>query len=298
MLRSYLPVGLRLRFRALLRALLLLPLLGASAAEPPATTGSTVLYDQASPYERVLVVEVAGRRILRFGSVGGDKQSVLDLARPEIPVLEYIPRTLAGAALADKLDRGLVIGFGAGTVTRFWHRHFPEMWIDSVEIDPLVTAVAFQFFGFAPHDRMPIHVMDGRAFVRSSLGGYDLVLLDAFGAGDAPYHLTTLEFYREVQAKLAPGGVVIANMVAKEDETMRAQARTFTEAFAAVYRVETPYDGNVLLIGASAPALSAGQWEERLAAFVARATLGIDLAALARLSPQAAGIAEAPLLHD
>ncbi len=269
-----------------------------TAAEAPEQTEPQTLYDETSPYERVFVVEAGGRRYLRFGSTTGDDQSALDLADPETPVLEYIPRTLAGAALAEKLDRGLVIGFGAGTVTRFWHRHFPDMWIDNVEIDPLVAATAFQFFGFAPHDRLPVHLMDGRAFVRSSAGGYDLVLLDAFGAGDAPYHLTTLEFYREVQKKLAPGGVVIGNMVAEKDETLQAQARTFREAFPAVYRVETPHDGNVLLIGQSAPALGAEDFAELLEAFVARWRLGLDLPAMAPLSDSPAGVARAAVLHD
>lgn len=286
------------RLTTILVLVLSLLSLGTAAGEPPKSGESTVLYDETSPYERVFVVEFGGKRYLRFGSTAGDDQSVLDLASPETPVLEYVTRTLAGAALAEKLDRGMVIGFGAGTVTRYWHGLFPEMWIDNVEIDPLVTATAFQFFGFAPHDRMPVHIMDGRAFVRSSAGGYDLVLLDAFGAGDAPYHLTTLEFYREIQKKLAPGGAVVANMVAEKDETLRAQAHTFRQAFPSVYRVETPHDGNVLLIGHSGPSLSAADWAELLSAFAARTTLGIDLAAMAPLTESPAGVAAAAVLHD
>ena len=228
----------------ILTSLLLLASLRPALAAPP-----EVVFEQVSPFDSVYVVDVSGRRFLRFGSVYGDDQSGLDLLRQDVPVLEYIPLTLAGLVAADKLERGLVIGFGAGSVTRLWHRAAPSMQIDSVEIDPVVTAVAFTHFGFPSHELLPIHVMDGRQFVQQSSGGYDVVLLDAYGAGDAPYHLTTLEFYREVQARLAPGGVVMANMVAETDATVLAMMRTFCDAFPGALRFDTPHDGNIVLIG-------------------------------------------------
>lgn len=259
---------------------------------------AVVVYEQASAYEQVYVVDKDGYRYLRFGSVEGDDQSVLDLARPDVPILEYIPLTVTGLALADKLERGLLVGFGAGSVTRTWHALAPEMWIDSVEIDPVVTALAYTHFQFTPHDLLPVHVMDGRAFVNTSGGNYDVVMLDAFGAGDAPYHLTTAEFYAEIKAKLAPGGVVMANMVAELNETLLNQARTFNSAFATVYRFETPRDGNVILLGTDAPAKNADDLAAALSAYCTEHAPEFALGAHAVNMPTPEGTAEAAILKD
>ena len=213
-------------------ATLALLLLGwtATAQETPAGAGQ-VLYEQLSPFERVFVVEVGSVRFLRFGNPNGDDQTGIDMRDPAMPQLEYIPLTLGGLALAQQRQRGLVIGFGGGAVTRYWHGLLPDMPIDSVEIDPVVAAVAFAYFGFQYSPLLPIHLMDGRQWVQETPHRYDVVLLDAYGHGDAPYHLTTVEFYREVQDRLAPGGVVMANMVAERNETLLNQARTFNAAF-------------------------------------------------------------------
>ena len=258
----------------------------------------SVLFDHRSPYERVMVVDIGGRRSLRFGTVFGDEQSVLDLADPETPVLEYVPLTLAGAALAKKLERALVVGFGGGTVTRYWRGRYPDLHVDSVDIDPVVVATAFLFFRFEPGPRTPVHVMDGRAFVRSSGGQYDLVLLDEFGAGDAPYHLTTLEFYREIQGKLADGGVVLANLVAEANDTLFDQERTFREAFATVIRLHTASDGNILLVGTAAPAIGDDELARRLDEVAASVAPEVDLARLAQPHPAPGPVAGATVLHD
>ncbi len=276
-----------------LLALLLLPSVPAGAQEVEG-----LLYDEVSPFERVIVVDEGGQRFLRFGSLTGDDQTVLDRARPDVPVLEYIPRTGFGLALVDDPDRALVIGLGGGSTTRFWHLLFPAMRIDSVEIDPLVVAVAFQYFGF-PHDPLlPVHVMDGRAWIRESPGDYDLVLLDAYGAGDAPFHLTTAEYYAELRSRLAPGAVVIANMVAESNATVAAMARTFRECFPTVYRIETPNDGNVLLIGTDAPALQGEALDGRLQAFLTAHGAGLDPADLGTPTPSPGNVHGAPVLHD
>jgi spermidine synthase len=231
------------------RRLLVVLALAAIAIAGHAVAQGTVVHEQTSPYGQIFVVDSKGERFLRFGSPDGDDQSGLDLRDPGRPVLEYIPLTLAGLATADKLERGLVVGFGAGMVTRYWHLAAPEMFIDSVEICPVVTALAFTHFGFQPAENLPIHVMDGRRFVQDSAAQYDVVLLDAYGSGDAPYHLTTLEFYQEVRARLAPGGVVMANMVAEAEATVAAMMRTFDEAFDEVVLLATAHDGNVVLLG-------------------------------------------------
>jgi len=268
----------------------------AFAAVCHARTPVEVVYQQSSPYDEIYVVEVEGQRFLRFGSADGDDQSGMLLADPDRHLLEYIPLTLVGLSLAEKRERGLVIGFGAGSTTRAWHRTVPDMHIDSVEIDPVVAALAFTHFGFQPHGSLPIHIMDGRTFVQQSQGQYDVILLDAYGAGDAPRHLTTLEFYREVADRLAPGGVAIANVVAEDVPTVLAMMRTFSEVFPGTLRLDTPRDGNILLLGRLGEPLDPIRAEQQLAAQAAR--LAVDPSAVGAILPLPASMDEAPVLRD
>ncbi|MCG2801664.1 MAG: fused MFS/spermidine synthase, partial [Cellulomonas sp.] len=50
-----------------------------------------------------------------------------------------------------------------------------------------------------------------RTFVRRHQDAYDLVVTDLFQGDCTPDYLLTVEFFREVQACLRPGGVVIIN---------------------------------------------------------------------------------------
>ena len=47
----------------------------------------------------------------------------------------------------------------------------------------------------------------------SSLRKYDLVFLDAFKGGSVPYHLKTVEFYREIARSLTEEGILVTNLV-------------------------------------------------------------------------------------
>jgi hypothetical protein len=82
-----------------------------------------------------------------------------------------------------------------------------------VELDPVVVDVAQQYFAVTPGPRHCIIIQDGRQYVRRADGVYDLILVDAYFAEAIPFHLVTREFLRQLKAKLAPGGVVVANVV-------------------------------------------------------------------------------------
>ena len=56
-----------------------------------------------------------------------------------------------------------------------------------------------------------VYLEDARTFVRRHHQAYDLVVTDLFQGDCTPDYLLTVEFFREVQACLRPGGVVIIN---------------------------------------------------------------------------------------
>jgi spermidine synthase len=106
-----------------------------------------------------------------------------------------------------------VLGLGGGLITkRFWH-DYPEMKIDSVEIDPVVVDVARQYFAFPTDPRLRVFTQDARRYVQTTTDTYDIVVVDAYYADAMPFHLTTQEFFRETKARMAPDGVLAYNVI-------------------------------------------------------------------------------------
>ncbi len=111
-------------------------------------------------------------------------------------------------AYAPSAHNALVLGVAAGMIPRYLQRKGVKT--TAVEINPNSLAAATEFFDFDPRG-VNIFVEDARTFVRRHKDAYDLVVTDLFQGDCTPDYLLTLEFFREVQACLRPGGVVIIN---------------------------------------------------------------------------------------
>ena len=102
---------------------------------------------------------------------------------------------------------------GGGAVTKRWWRDYPDMTIDSVEIDPVVVDVARRYFGLPDDPRLGVFTTDARRYVQTSNDEYDVVIVDAYYADSLPFHLTTTEFLREVKSRMSPDGVLAYNVI-------------------------------------------------------------------------------------
>jgi len=174
--------------------------------------GETVIAERQSPFNTVYVVEDAhGFRRLRFERHGVD-QSAVKLGDPDHIEFAYIKQLTNAFALRPGASRVLFIGLGGGTFPAFVRRHLPAAEMDVVELDPVVVDFATEFMGFSPDGDLRIHVGDGRAFVENTLETWDVIVLDAYGIDNIPYALATQQFLAAVRARLAPGGLVVANL--------------------------------------------------------------------------------------
>jgi len=144
-----------------------------------------------------------------------------------------------------------------------------------VEIDPEVVVTARTLFALPDDPRLPVHVMDGRLWLRRSAARYDVIILDAYLIDTIPFHLATREFYRESAARLRPGGVVASNVIGAvrgpESRLFRAIYKTFRSVFPRVYVF--PVGGgapeslrNIILVGAGDPPLTRSEIAARAAA--------------------------------
>jgi len=262
--------------------------------------GEVVRVDRTSPFGRVRVSDygATGLRCLEFPP-GRVLQSCMRIDDPTRLVLPYTQAFAATLAVPGEVKRLLMIGLGGGSLVRWLQRYRPELAQHVVDIDPVVVEVAGEWFGVRAGPGLQIITMDGRERLARDPARYDLIWLDAFGPEDAPYALTTVEFFQLVRSRLAPGGAVAANIWAPGvNRSYHAQVRAVQEAFPETYELSEPApdepavglggglavlaDGSRIVVGSLAPRLAGAQWAERLATWQAKQPLDCDLAALVR----------------
>jgi spermidine synthase len=210
-----------------------------------------------SGYELVTIKEDAQIQ-LYFSGAGGPAElsgimSRVDLDRPLHLLGIYTRGLMAALMWKPEARRVYHLGFGGGRVPMVLHHFFPEMVIESTEVDAEVVRVARRWFGVAPDERMLVFTEEGRSFLarQPETVPYDIILVDCFtGSGQHPYSLSTVEFYELARAHLAPGGVLATNLVAA-DPSFEQKIATMQASFAHVWRFETA--GANVLFGSDEP---------------------------------------------
>ncbi len=129
------------------------------------------------------------------------------------------------------------IGGGAYTLPRAWAVTYPDGIHTVAEVDPMVTALARERMWLEPSPAIRIAHADARVELRSiEHASLDVVIGDAFHDISVPQHLVTLEFAREIRAKLKPGGTYVMTVIdgAREPKFMLAMLKTLHEVFPVV----------------------------------------------------------------
>lgn len=207
------------------------------------------IFSKVTPYATLAVKEgKGGLRTLWFrGSKYPD--SAVKVGDPDDIEYEYPQAMTVALALAAEPKRVLVVGLGGGTLPSFFRKHYPEMVIDTVDIDPDVVDVAKKFFGFREDATMRAYVEDGRQFIEKCTAPYDIIFLDAYSAEDIPYHMATKEFLQAVRRATTPKGVVASNIMWAADNRLHDEMiRTYQDVFEAVYIVTTKYGPNEIVL--------------------------------------------------
>lgn len=238
-------------------AVLLLPVLVAGAVRVApverADPARGLLAVEASPYGEIRVVEKDG---LRFMLIDGATHTAADPAtwRSEFP---YVKVLEIGKHLHPEPGRLLLVGLGGGSVAK---SYAADGWlVDAVEIDPVVTRLAREWFGLTAADAR-VFDDDGRRFLAAQPpAAYDLIVMDAFGSSSIPFHLVTEEVFALIASRLAPGGLLAMNVesVGWHSALANAVAATAAQVFAhvAVLPMAEPPTalGNLIILAAGHP---------------------------------------------
>ena len=273
----------------------------------PGAGGMRVLFEADSIYHHIIVAEDSYARYLQFDRAF---QSGMLLSDPfESPFL-YAVYAHLGLIFSPKLRRVLVVGLGGGSIPkRFW-RDYPEITIEVAELDPMVVDVAKRFFEVREDPRLRIFVQDGRLFLRRTPRKYDLIILDAYFAESIPFHLTTEEFYRLLKSRLAPGGIVVSNIIGALDgprsALFRAMYKTLGQVFPGLYPFPTAFrpdvdvdtPRNIILVASEERGLTRGEVIARARQVAPRTTFARFLQYAADYYDLPIPTADVPVLTD
>jgi len=186
------------------------------------------------------ISEQDGIRYLHFGSEW--VQGAMRIRRPVDLVLEYTREMLFGLLLRENFNpegvwpkKILLIGLGAGSLTKFCYWRLPRSRITTVEIDAGVWAVASQMFKLPENDpRLHVEIADGVEFMAQPGPAYDYIMVDGYDENARVGALDSLPFYQACRARLTEGGILATNLFGR--------SRKYT---APLQRLHTAFDGNV-----------------------------------------------------
>jgi SAM-dependent methyltransferase len=129
-----------------------------------------------------------------------------------------------------------------------------------LEVDEEIVTLARERLGLRTSSALRVRVGDARMTLpREPTGSADLLVGDAFGGRSVPWHLTTVEFAREIRRVLRPDGVYALNVIDQPPLAFaRAEAATLLEVFENVALVAerdtggAPAGGNLVFLASQA----------------------------------------------
>jgi len=237
------------------RALVAAAAAGVLLAVPPGVVKQAdghILFERESRYQFVQVVERRGVRRLYLNEgvavhsvyrpwtvLTGDEW---DAFLPMPALLGHAPRTLA------------VLGNAGGTTARAYGRYWPDVDIDGVEIDPVVSEAGRRYLGLGDNPRLHVVDADARPFLRRTHKWYDLIFIDAYRQPYVPFYLATREFFELVRSRLAPGGLVALNVATVPGDSRLADriAGTLASVFPEA-RIWPALEFNHFVVGLTRP---------------------------------------------
>lgn len=246
--------------------------------------GFDAIADIDTPYSRVIVEERTfapdsrTARILRVDQQWG--QSAIWVDAPEQQYFQYGRFYRLVDHFAPHCRRALMIGGGAYTQPRDFLLRHPRAVIDVVEIDPVLTELAYAHFALRPDPRMTIFHEDGRTFIRRAQNRYEAIFLDVYkSAATPPFHLATVEAFEQIRFLLTPDGVFLMNVFAAIEgdagRLLRGLHATAKKVFAQVilFPVEAPGNGrrpqNIIIVARMQPTVDFTSDDAELSRYLA-----------------------------
>ncbi len=194
-----------------------------------------------SPYAEIRVLDIEDSRYLL---IDGGVHTIVNVSdwRSLYP---YVAVMDLNKYFFENPGKLLLIGLGGGSLVKSFAQ---DGWdVDAVEIDPVVTKTAFNYFGLDPSEAKIFH-MDGRRFLFTHKENYELIIMDAYGSSSIPFHLVTEESFGLIASRLKENGILAINIeaIGWTDEIVKSLATTLKQHFDEVLALPISEPSNTL----------------------------------------------------
>ena len=219
-------------------------------------------HEEKSKYSHIRIRNNGSVRTMYFVRDSGREvaQSSLNLDAPHELRFSYTQTMFASYLFKPQQDRVLIIGLGGGAMVHFLKHHQRDLFVDVVEIDPVIVKLADEYFSVRSERNVNIMTVDAFDYLRDTEKRYDVIYFDAFlkpakdtDATGVPQRLKTIAFYKAIQNKLTLEGLVVFNLNshAQTDDDIA----TIAEAFPQTAVFSCPRSTNVVVVGSASGAL-------------------------------------------
>ncbi|HEY9171947.1 MAG TPA: fused MFS/spermidine synthase [Verrucomicrobiae bacterium] len=230
-----------------------LRILGACLALTVTGGRAEVVFEATSPYHHIRVLDEDGMRMLSFDGTRETRMSLNDPLQGHFEYTEYFHMPWLWNT---QLTQVLMIGLGGASAQRSFQHYYPQVEVETAELDPLVVHVAREHFNYKLSATHRVRVEDGRVHLRRSSTSYDAILVDAYVKGrygsSIPYHLATKEFFDLANQRLATNGVLAYNVIGTlngwQADILGSLYKTLKAVFPQVYLFPASTSQNVVLI--------------------------------------------------
>jgi spermidine synthase len=220
----------------------------------PAQADRVVLFERISAYHHIQVVDEDGTRTLSFN---GSWETKMSLTNPLTGHFEYTEYFQMPWLWNRDIKRVLMAGLGGGSTQRAYQHYYPNVLVDTVEIDPVVVDVAKKYFTVTETPNLRIHTNDARVYLRLTTNQYDVILMDAYSTtrygSSLPVQLTTKEFFQIASDHLGTNGVLAYNVIGQmrgyRMNVIGALYKTMSAVFPQVYMFPSVESRNIVIIG-------------------------------------------------
>ncbi len=219
-----------------------------------------VEFETKSEFSHIRVRRNGDVRTIVFVRDGGQEigETKINISKPHELLIPYTQSMFASYLVRPEQKRVLIVGLGGGAMVQFLKHHEPDLKIDAVEIDVAVVKIAAEYFDTKPSENVRIFTEDGFEYFKTTKDKYDVIYMDAFlkpsrgtDSTGVPLNLKTIEFYKSVQTKLNPDGLVVFNL--NPGKTLRNDINTIRKAFPVTYTFRVASSKNLVAVATTSP---------------------------------------------
>lgn len=180
--------------------------------------------------------------------VDGTPQSEVNLEDPadlSFGYVRHMGHVLSLAFPERQALTALHLGAGALTIPRFLEHTRPGSRQQVIELERDLVEFVREVAPLPAHASIRIRYGDAREQLgrlpRGLLGKVDALVVDVFAGAQTPAHVTSLEFFAEIETFLAPDGVLLVNISDGHDLAFaRGEVATIREAIGPTQLISDP----------------------------------------------------------